>query len=37
MAIFKSLIPSREWAEGPVRAQKESTCSGFVVCVIADR
>lgn len=37
MALFKSLIPSRDGAKAPVRPDKEATCDGFADCVIADR
>ena len=37
MALFKSLVPSRDEAEARVRPEKEMECSGFADCVIADR
>lgn len=37
MALFKSLVPSRDEAKVRVRPEKETECSGFADCVIADR
>jgi len=37
MALFKSLVPSRDEAKARVRPEKEMECSGFADCVIADR
>jgi hypothetical protein len=37
MALFKSLIPSRDGAKAPVRPDMEATCGGFADCVISDR
>jgi hypothetical protein len=37
MALFKSLIPSRDRAMAPACPDMEATCGGFADCVIADR
>jgi len=37
MALFKSLVPSRDEAKVRVRPEKEMECGGFADCVIADR
>jgi hypothetical protein len=37
MALFKSLIPSRDGAKAPVRPEKEVKCGGFADCIIADK
>jgi hypothetical protein len=37
MALFKSLIPSRDGAKAPVRTEKEAKCGGFADCIIADK
>jgi len=35
MALFRSLIPSRDGTKAPVRPEKEAKCAGFADCVIS--